>query len=74
MPKHVIPALTAEAVGRLEDKAAVVRKNALSLLTSLLQYNPYLSELRLSALSKELSDANAKVRVMGQLCCEWITI
>jgi hypothetical protein len=42
------------AAERLRDKAVQVRKNALRLLTSLLQHNPFSPSLQLSVLLKKL--------------------
>ncbi len=42
------------ATERLRDKAVQVRKNAVHLLTALMQYNPFAPSLRLAAFIKKL--------------------
>jgi condensin complex subunit 1 len=49
--------VTTEAVGRLQDKAAHVRKCAIQLLQSLLLFNPFGSELRLTQFRKTCDEA-----------------
>jgi condensin complex subunit 1 len=54
IPLKLYQAVTERAVGRLEDKAAHVRKNAMQLLTHLLQFNPYSAQLSLSHFEENL--------------------
>jgi condensin complex subunit 1 len=54
VPLTWLPRVTAIAVGRLEDKSAIVRKCAMQLLASLLRNNPFAAELRLSAFEAQL--------------------
>jgi condensin complex subunit 1 len=49
------------AAGRLEDKSAVVRKSALNLLTTLLQYNPFGPQLRTSTFEATLEKYKEKL-------------
>jgi hypothetical protein len=51
VPLDRMQAVTIATVGRLRDKAAQVRKNAIQLLTTMLQYNPYSPKLSLSEFS-----------------------
>jgi condensin complex subunit 1 len=54
IPLKLFSAVTERAVGRLEDKAAHVRKNAIQLLTFLLQFNPYSAQLSYSSFEQNL--------------------
>lgn len=54
IPLKLFLAVTERAVGRLEDKAAHVRKNAMQLLTHLLQFNPYSAQLSRSHFEENL--------------------
>eukprot|EP01094_Clydonella_sp_ATCC50884_P012312 TRINITY_DN2231_c0_g1_i2.p1 TRINITY_DN2231_c0_g1~~TRINITY_DN2231_c0_g1_i2.p1 ORF type:complete len:1245 (+),score=332.82 TRINITY_DN2231_c0_g1_i2:437-3736(+) len=64
VPKAMIPSLATAVVARLEDKAAQVRKSAIGLMTSMLQYNPYLGELKLSTFQLGLQEANAQLAAL----------
>ncbi|KAG0620104.1 hypothetical protein M758_4G189600 [Ceratodon purpureus] len=50
------------AAGRLEDKAAIVRKGALQLLTTLLQFNPFGPRLRIGPFEGTLQHYKDKLR------------
>ena len=52
------------AAGRLEDKAAIVRKSALQLLTTLLQFNPFGPSLRTGPFEATLEQYKEKLREM----------
>lgn len=52
------------AAGRLEDKGAIVRKSALQLLTTLLQYNPFGPSLRTGPFEATLEQYKEKLREM----------
>ncbi len=54
VPLSKLEGLTALTISRLRDKASHTRKNALQLVTTLLQYNPYGPSLRLSDFSAKL--------------------
>ena len=49
-------------MGRLEDKATQVRKYAIQLLTNLLEFNPFASDLKLSVFTKKLEEAQAELK------------
>lgn len=49
--------------GRLEDKAAIVRKCALQLLSKLLSFNPFGRYLPLDQMSASLKEYQAKLQV-----------
>lgn len=53
------------AAGRLEDKSAMVRKSALNLLTTLLQYNPFGPQLRTSTFEATLEKYKEKLDGMS---------
>lgn len=53
------------AAGRLEDKAAIVRKSALQLLATLLQYNPFGPQLRTAAFEATLEKYKAQLESMS---------
>ncbi|MCO5547427.1 hypothetical protein L7F22_000876 [Adiantum nelumboides] len=53
------------AAGRLEDKAAIVRKSALQLLTTLLQYNPFGPQLRTAAFEATLEKYKTQLERMS---------
>ncbi|MCO5559135.1 hypothetical protein L7F22_012727 [Adiantum nelumboides] len=53
------------AAGRLEDKAAIVRKSALQLLTTLLQYNPFGPQLRTTAFEATLEKYKTQLESMS---------
>ena len=55
MPLDRMEGVTKAAVGRLRDKAAQVRKNAIQLLTTMLQYNPYSPQLNLTDFTSKLT-------------------
>ncbi|KAG0630533.1 hypothetical protein M758_1G185600, partial [Ceratodon purpureus] len=52
------------AAGRLEDKGAIVRKSALQLLTTLLQFNPFGPSLRTGPFEATLEQYKEKLREM----------
>ncbi|KAL3693566.1 hypothetical protein R1sor_007217 [Riccia sorocarpa] len=52
------------AAGRLEDNAAVVRKGALQLLGTLLEYNPFGPHLRIAAFEATYEKYKEKLRTM----------
>lgn len=52
------------AAGRLEDKAHIVRKSALQLLTTLLQFNPFGPSLRTGPFEATLEQYKEKLREM----------
>jgi condensin complex subunit 1 len=52
------------AAGRLEDKAAIVRKGALQLLTTLLQFNPFGPSLRAGPFEATLEQYKEKLKEM----------
>ncbi|KAH7430593.1 hypothetical protein KP509_08G005100 [Ceratopteris richardii] len=52
------------AAGRLEDKAAIVRKSALQLLTTLLQFNPFGPQLRTAAFEATLEKYKTQLESM----------
>nr|ATG70746.1 binding [Hesperocyparis bakeri] len=52
------------AAGRLEDKAAMVRKSALNLLSTLLQYNPFGPQLRTATFEATLEKYKQKLTGM----------
>lgn len=49
--------VTTEAVGRLQDKAAIVRKCAIQLLSNLLVFNPFGSDLKLTQFKAKFAEA-----------------
>lgn len=49
-------------VGRLEDKSALVRKNAIHLMTSFLERNPFASKLSLEELEKRYDEKIKELR------------
>eukprot|EP00250_Pteridium_aquilinum_P008672 c18119_g1_i1 orf=229-4548(+) len=53
------------AAGRLEDKAAIVRKSALQLLATLLQYNPFGPQLRTAAFEATLEKYKVQLESMN---------
>ena len=53
------------AAGRLEDKAAIVRKSALQLLSTLLKYNPFGPQLRTAAFEATLSKYKGQLESMS---------
>ncbi|KAI5084153.1 hypothetical protein GOP47_0000322 [Adiantum capillus-veneris] len=53
------------ASGRLEDKAAIVRKSALQLLATLLQYNPFGPQLRTAAFEATLEKYKTQLESMS---------
>jgi condensin complex subunit 1 len=55
VPLAYLPSVTRLTCGRLRDKSATVRKNALSLLRTLLQYNPYSGDLRETTFKRSLA-------------------
>ena len=55
-------------VGRLEDKAAIVRKSALQLLSKLLCFNPFGQFLPLDQLVASLDQYKAKLQVHIRVC------
>ncbi|XP_024390641.1 condensin-1 complex subunit CAP-D2 isoform X6 [Physcomitrium patens] len=55
------------AVGRLEDKAAIVRKSALQLLTTLLQFNPFGPSLRISQFEYTIQQFKEKLKEMTSI-------
>jgi condensin complex subunit 1 len=57
VPLDRMETVTTATVARLRDKAAQVRKNAIQLLTTMLHYNPYSPQLK-------LSDFNAKLELI----------
>jgi condensin complex subunit 1 len=64
IPIDRIVGITELAVGRLKDKAAQVRKNAIQLLTTLLQYNPFSGQLQPKVFKeklKEISESNVSL-------------
>lgn len=52
------------AAGRLEDKGAIVRKSALQLLTTLLQFNPFGPSLRIGPFEATLQQYKEKLKEM----------
>jgi hypothetical protein len=52
------------AAGRLEDKGSLVRKSALQLLTTLLQFNPFGPSLRTGPFEATLGQYKEKLREM----------
>ncbi|KAH9319750.1 hypothetical protein KI387_021519, partial [Taxus chinensis] len=52
------------AAGRLEDKSAMVRKSALNLLSTLLQYNPFGPQLRTTSFEATLDKYKEKLTGM----------
>jgi len=69
LPVRLWPQITSIAIGRLEDKTAIVRKNAIQLLTILLQWNPFGSALlvvkfraKVEDLERSLAEQEAAVR------------
>uniref|UniRef100_A0A7N0ZW93 Condensin-1 complex subunit CAP-D2 n=1 Tax=Kalanchoe fedtschenkoi TaxID=63787 RepID=A0A7N0ZW93_KALFE len=50
------------ASGRLEDKSAIVRKNALNLLVVMLQHNPFGPQLRVASFEATLEQYKRKLR------------
>lgn len=52
------------AAGRLEDKAAIVRKSALQLLTTLLQFNPFGPSLRTGPFEATLKQYKDRLKGM----------
>lgn len=52
------------AAGRLEDKGSLVRKSALQLLTTLLQFNPFGPSLRTGPFEATLDQYKEKLREM----------
>ncbi|KAL0043109.1 hypothetical protein WJX79_009421 [Trebouxia sp. C0005] len=56
--------VTQIAVGRLEDKAAIVRKCALQLLSKLLSFNPFGRYLPLDQMTASLKEYQAKLQVL----------
>lgn len=52
------------AAGRLEDKTFQVRKSALQLLTTLLQYNPFGPSLRMSPFEATLEQYKEKLQAL----------
>jgi condensin complex subunit 1 len=55
VPLAFLPSVTKSAVSRLDDKSANVRRNALALLRTLLQYNPYSGDLRVTEFQRSLA-------------------
>lgn len=55
--------ITEAVIGRLEDKANQVRKNATQLLTTMLQYNPFHAKLNLSFFQAKLKGCKALLDV-----------
>jgi condensin complex subunit 1 len=55
VPLAFLPSVTRLTCSRLRDKSANVRKNALALLRTLLQYNPYSGDLSESAFKRSLA-------------------
>ena len=53
------------AIGRLGDKAALVRKAAMSLLAAMLGYNPFAPQLPSAAFAESLKDYEAKLAAMS---------
>lgn len=53
------------AAGRLEDKAAIVRKSALQLLATLLQYNPFGPQLRTASFEATLEKYKTQLESMS---------
>ncbi|KAJ7519949.1 hypothetical protein O6H91_20G060900 [Diphasiastrum complanatum] len=53
------------AAGRLADKAALVRKSALQLLGTLLQYNPFGPQLRTGAFEATLDKYKQQLQIMS---------
>lgn len=47
-------------VGRIKDKSSIVRKNALILLSNLLDYNPFGPSLKLSEFKAKLKEYQVK--------------
>jgi len=62
VPLKILPNITDAALGRLEDKATQVRKYAIQLLTNLLEFNPFASDLKLSVFTKKLEEAQAELK------------
>uniref|UniRef100_A0A1D1Y9V6 Condensin-1 complex subunit CAP-D2 n=1 Tax=Anthurium amnicola TaxID=1678845 RepID=A0A1D1Y9V6_9ARAE len=56
--------LASVASGRLEDKSAMVRKSALNLLITMLQYNPFGPQLRIAAFEATLEKYKDKLSQM----------
>ncbi|ERN16221.1 hypothetical protein AMTRI_Chr01g129540 [Amborella trichopoda] len=57
--------VTEIAAGRLEDKSAFVRKSALNLLITMLQYNPFGPQLRTSSFEGTLEKYKQKLQEMA---------
>lgn len=55
VPLAFLPSVTRLTCGRLRDKSAIVRKNAVALLRTLLQYNPYSGDLRETTFKRSLA-------------------
>merc|ERR1712000_204605 len=66
VPLKFILSVTDAALGRLEDKAAQVRKNAINLLCALLEFNPFAGDLRLKAFTAKLEAAEATLEAIRQ--------
>lgn len=64
LPIHMLKRVTLIAVGRLQDKAAVVRRHSMHLLTLLLESNPFMGNLERASYSTKrdalLTDVKTK--------------
>lgn len=56
VPLSWLSPVAARAVGRLEDKSNLVRKNSIHLITSFLDHNPFAAKLSIEELEKRFED------------------
>ncbi|KAL9657457.1 hypothetical protein ABK040_016725 [Willaertia magna] len=67
IPLNVLPKVVDLVIGRLYDKSAFVRKAAVNFLKSILEFNPYGGDLRLTLFKEKLEEAKKYLESIPKL-------